>query len=287
MLRFLKRITTVILFITGIIFVFSCSGSGNQRRLNQGNSISAYDSAQGRSYTYTKYELPLSIDVYKFLKSKKYAFNDLLMHKLKAQDKYFTDLKRAFALGIYSSDLAYTAVYEQSQEAVEYFSASIELAHKLNIQDGYNSSTLDRAYENIDNEDSLAYIVGESYWRTCSNLEKNKRDNILPMVVIGSWIESMHILTRACIDSPPESDMFNELFLQMKHLEKLIAYTNDALNSMENSDSKIEISKVAGMLNPIQEKYQLLDGKNPSDLSLSQFKDIIFLIENLRNTMID
>jgi hypothetical protein len=283
----MKKIPSVSIILSGFILILSCSGTGNQRSLKQDSSISAYDSAQGKSFTYTKYELPLSIDIYKYLKSKKFAFKNLYMHKLKDQDKYFTDLKRAFALGIYSSDLAYAAVYEQSEDAVEYFGVSIELANKLNIQDGYNSSTLDRAYENIDNEDSLAYIAGESYWKTCSNLEKNKRDNILPMVVIASWIESMHILSKACIESPPESGLFSELYSQMNHLGKLIDYTSDALILMENSESKIEISKVAEMLKPIQEKYKAIDGKNPTEFGSAQFKDVIFLIENLRNTMLE
>ena len=287
MYRLFKYFFPVLILYAGFVIVLSCNGSGGQRSLRQESNISEYDSTQGKSLTYNKYELPLSVDVYKLLKIKKYAFDELLMHKLKDQDKYFTEFKRAFALGVYSSDLAYASVYEQSQDAVNYFNASIELAHKLNIQDGYNSKTLDRAYENIDNEDSLSYIAGESYYRTCSILEKEKRDNILPLVVIGSWIESMHILSKACLDSPAESGLFEEFYTQMKHLEKLLNYTNDALNGMQHSDSKAEILKVVELMNSIQEKFKLIENASPSEIGAAQFKDVISQIEYLRNTMLE
>lgn len=273
--------------LIGIIFFYACNNSSGVKTSVNQNTISAYDSTQGKSLTYTKYELPLSVDVYKFLKSKKIGYNLLLMHKIKMQDKYFTEVKRAFVLGIYSSDLAYAAINEQSKDAVDYFGVSIELANKLDIQDSYNSKTLDRAYDNLNNEDSLSYIAGESYWKSCSNLERNKRANILPFVIVGSWVESMHILTRNCIGSPPETGLFIELFQQLKHLDKLIAFLSDTSSGVESSGSKAEIENMLIRLKSIQEKYNKIDSSNVAALGLSQFKDVIFQIEDFRNTMLE
>ena len=74
--------------LIGLIFI-SCSSSGTGSHTNHNDSVvSAYDSSGGKSITYTNYKLPLSVDVYKFLKSKKIPYNMLLMHKLKEQGKY-------------------------------------------------------------------------------------------------------------------------------------------------------------------------------------------------------
>jgi hypothetical protein len=287
MSTFYKKLFVPFITLIGFVLIISCGGSGNKKVVTNQNVVSAYDSSHGKSYTYTKYELPLSVDIYKFLKNKKFAFNQLLMHKLKDQDKYFTDTKRSFVLGVYSSDLVYAAIFDQSQDAVDYFGASIELANKLDIEDGYNSNTLDRAYKNIDNEDSLSYIVGESFWRTCSNLEKTKRDNILPMIVIGSWIESMHVLTRNCIGSSPESGIFAELYQQQAHLNNIIAYLNEVLKGIQSNNSKADIEAIIKRLNLIKLKYQEIDGSNLSELGLGQFKDVIFQIEDFRNSMLE
>lgn len=284
----INDVTKNILFLFTVVSVFNaCNGPTSMHDTKNRQTISAYDSTGGKSFIYTKYELPLSVDVFKYLKAKNCPFSMDWMHKLKDQGKYFTDTKRAFALGVYSADLAYAAVYEKSQDAVNYFGASIELAHKLNIQDGYNSNTLDRAYENINNEDSLTKIAGESYWRTCSSLEKNRQENILPLVVAGSWIESMHILVKHSVESKPDSGMFKELYEQLKHLEKLLNYMTDAMETMQLSDSKSDIGNVLARLKIIHEKFLLIDSESSESLSLANFNDVIFQIESLRSWMLD
>jgi hypothetical protein len=287
MLRLIKILFPQLIVISMFIFIISCGSSGNQQTSVEENGFSAFDSSQGKSFTYSKYELPLSVDIYKFLKKEKIPYNILLMHKLKDQDKYFTEIKRAFVMGVYSSDLAYVAIYEESQDAVEYFGATIDLANKLNIQDGYNSTTLDRAYKNLNNSDSLPYIISESYWKTCVVLEKTKRDNILPMIVGGSWIESMHILSRNCIGSKQGSTVYVELYNQLRHLENMILFLDDASKDMKVTGSKTEISLLSKKLGSIKQKYQSIDGTDPSNFNLAQFKDVIFQIEDLRNSMLE
>jgi hypothetical protein len=287
MIKVIRFVFPYLLMVSIVSIIFSCgSGGGQQTKIDE-NTLSNFDSAQGRSFTYSKYELPLSIDIYKFLVKEKIPFNLLLMHKLKDQDKYFTETKRAFAMGIYSSDLAYTAVYDQNQEAVEYFAATIELANKLLIQEGYNPETLDRAYKSLGNEDSLASIVAESYYKTCNALEKNKRDNILPLIVVGSWIESMHILSRNCIGSVEGSVIFAELYQQLKQLDNLILFVKDSSNEIKNSNSKSEMLAFAQKLELINQKYKEIDASNPASFKLGHFKDVIFQIEELRNSMLE
>jgi hypothetical protein len=275
------------ILMAGITIVFSCGSAAKPHDFEDENILSAYDSSSGRSFTYSKYELPLSVDIFEFLESNKFPYNMLLMHKIKDQDKYFTDFQRALILGVYSSDLVYSAVYDKNQEAVEYFAVNIELAQKLNIQEGYNSGTLDRAYKNLGNHDSLSRIVGESYWKTCTVLEKSGRDNILPMIVTGSWIESMHILVRNTLGTPPGSKIFYELYKQQFHLENLVSYLQDAAIEIESQDSKSELVKITERLQIILQKFKQIDANNPQNLSLGQFKDVVFQVENLRNSIIE
>jgi len=281
-----KKIFPVIILIFIASFIISC-GQQAQQNVQHEINVNAYDTAKGRSFTYTKYELPLSVDIYKFLKKAKVPYNQILMHKIKDQDKYFTEIKRAFVMGIYSSDLAYAAINEQSQQAVDYLATTIELANKLNIQDGYNTNSLDRAYKNLSSSDSLSYIVGESYWRTCTILEKTNRDYILPLIVAGSWIESMHILSRNCVGSPQGSPLFSELHQQLRQLDNMIKYLGDSSEDIKNTTARSEIISLTKRLELIKVKYSEIDLSDPSEFTLGQFKDVIFQVEDLRNTMLE
>ncbi len=276
------------MIISFTILVISCNSSNEKNQTsNSNNTTNGYDSAQGKSFVYTKYKLPLSVEVYKFLKTKNVQFNKQYLLGINSQDKYFTEEKRALALGTYSSDLVFATIFDQSQEAVEYFDVSIELAHKLDIEDGYSTNLLDKAYKNIENSDSLNYIAGEAYWKTCTNLEKNDRTNILPLIVMSSWLESMHTLSKASIGSSSETGLFIELDNQKENLVNLIAYFKDVISTQKKSELTEVLEKWANKLDQILAKYNEIKTTDKSNLGIEQFENVIFQIEDLRSQIIE
>jgi hypothetical protein len=125
------------------------------------------------------------------------------------------------------------------------------------------------------------------FGKTCTELEKSGRENILPMIVAGSWIESMHILVRNTVGSTPGSKIYFELYQQRIHLENLILYLKDATNEIEGPVSKTEMTNLIARLDTILQKYQQIDVSNPGHFSLGHFKDVIFQVESLRNSMLE
>ncbi|NJO87826.1 MAG: hypothetical protein HC831_01870 [Chloroflexia bacterium] len=72
-----KFVFVAFIIVIGFAVLSSCN---NQPQKNQEEKdtvvvLEKPDSLQKKSFVYTKYELPLSVDVYKFLKSKKVGFN--------------------------------------------------------------------------------------------------------------------------------------------------------------------------------------------------------------------
>jgi len=273
-------------FLVGIAFLNSCNNNPNVEQAAENDTVAVVSDNSKKSFVYTKYELPLSVDVYKFLNEKNIAFSKEYMNGLDKKDKYFTSVSRALVLGIYSSDLAYATIYDKSQESVDYFSVSIDLAHKLDIEKGYNSKVLDRAYDNINNNDSLSEIAAEAYLKTCNSLEENNTLNILPFIVLGSWLESVHILTQASLGSLPEDGLFEELYNQKEHLVGMINYLNDAVKASQNTSEQNEMKTLLEKLKQLQAKYNKINASDPGKPGIDQFKDIIFLINEMRQQII-
>jgi len=281
-----KFVLLYIIAFCGSVLITSCgSEQGREKETNTEVKVEQNDSLQKKSFVYTKYELPLSINVFKFLKSKKIDFNSKYMHNLKQKDKYFTEINRAQILGVYSSDLAYSTIYDKSQESVDYFGVAIDLAYKLNIEEGYESELLDEAYDNIDNTNTLSRIASDAYLRTCTTLEATNRENVLPFIVLGSWLESIYILSHACVGSSPKDGIFIELYEQKKHLEGMITYLNDILNS-ENNNGKDEIKSMLQMLKKLQAEYNKVDSTNLDSLDVEKLKGVIVVIQEIRSKLI-
>ncbi len=282
-----KFVFVVFIIVVAFTILFSCNNQpqNSQEEKDSVVVIEKPDSLQKKSFVYTKYELPLSVDVYKFLKSKGIEFNQSNLHSLAKKEKYFTEITRAQILGVYSSDLAYSTIYDKSQEAVDYFGVAIDLTYKLNIEEGYESELLDRAYDNIDNNDTLSKIASNAYHKTCTALEKSKRENVLPFIVLGSWVESVYILTHACKGSKPEDGIYDELYGQKKHLEGLITYFNDILNS-ENNTEKEEIKSKLLKLKKLKREYDKIDFSDTEKPKAEKLKEVIILIQELRADLV-
>ncbi len=273
-------------FFLGFMFFMSCNNQPtNNQKEKEEIVIEKPDSIQKKSFVYTKYELPLSVDIYQFLKSKHIEFNQHNLHSLENKEKYFTEIKRAQILGIYSSDLAYSSIFDKSQEAVDYFGVAIDLAYKLNIEEGYESELLDRAYDNIDNSDTLSKIASNAYHKTCTSLEKSNRKNVLPFIVLGSWVESVYILTNACKGSKPKDGVYQELYRQRKHLGGLITYFNDIFASASNSE-KEEVKSKLKLLENLKSEYDKIKLSDSEVPDAKNLKQVIISIHELRAKLI-
>jgi len=158
----------------------------------------------------------------------------------------------------------------------------MELASKLDVADGYNSEILDKANQYIENNDSLLKFVDQAYWKTCKNLEKNNRNNILPLIVLGSWVESMHFLVKNAEGTAQEDGIYKELYNQKENLINMINYFNDLNKSAETPELKNEMKNWQTRLEKI------LVGFNEIDVNKSteQYNRIISQIEGLRVDLI-
>lgn len=285
-----KLILTPLLIVIAVFVFYSCNNNQSEKNHNETGEVDSVvaeipDSLQKKSFVYTKYELPLSVDIYQFLKTKNVEFNRKNLHGLQNKERYFTEINRAQILGVYSSDLAYATIFDKSQESVDYFGVAIDLAYKLNIEEGYESELLDKAYDNIENNDTLSKIASNAYLKTCTTLEKSNRENVLPFIVLGSWVESVYVLSHACMGSVPEDGIFLKLYEQKDHLEGLIAYFKD-IQSSENNTEKEEVQAKLMKLEKLKEEYNKIELSESEVPGAEKLKDVIIAIQELRAELI-
>jgi uncharacterized lipoprotein YehR (DUF1307 family) len=278
----------LIAIILSAIVAFMLTSCGNSLNINNNKKSAktiSTDSTQIKSETYLHYGLPLPVELFKWMKSNNLDYNSMYMHSLKEKDKYFTNTQRALSLGLYSADLAYAAVYGQSQLSVDYYIAAIDLAKKLEIQDGYNSETLDLAYKHINNNDSLSQIIHQSYLRTCSSLESDDMENVFPLIIIGSWIESMEILVKNIQRFPDNQKLGAQFANQMADLEKLLQLLNDNVTSQNNSNSHSEINGFIKNLEELNLAYKQIASKGTDSYNSDKFSNVFLLIGKLKTAL--
>ena len=159
---------------------------------------------------------------------------------------YSTTAKKALNYGVYGADLGYLAVYDQTQEITDYFATLKSMAEELGAGNQFNTVLSDRFNANIENHDSILVIMDKALGETENYLKNNERLEIATFMLIGSWVETQHIILRSLLEGSNHGDL-SKLYAtippQKTHLKSLIDLLVDQ-KAKGAQEMKSELEKV-------------------------------------------
>jgi hypothetical protein len=140
--------------------------------------------------------LPSPLESAMLIKSAGAKFDGSLLNPVKNVSSYVTSKAMALNLGVYTCDLSFASLYEQTQLLLDYMNAAKKMADGLNILDAINQEDIDKLEENINNTDVIMEVVSQTFMESNSSLEDSGRSSTAAMVLVGGWIEGLYISTQ-------------------------------------------------------------------------------------------
>jgi hypothetical protein len=140
--------------------------------------------------------LPSPLESAMLIKSAGARFEESLLNPVGNVTNYVTNKSMALNLGIYTCDLSFASLYEQTQLIINYMNAAKKMADGLGILKAIEQEQIDKLEENINNSDVIMEIVSETFMNSNSYLEDNGQPAIAAMVLVGGWIEGLYISTQ-------------------------------------------------------------------------------------------
>lgn len=207
------------------------------------------------------------------------AIDKSSINPIENADKYNTISKKALNYGIYGADLGYLAVYEQSQDITDYFATVKSLAEELGASQQFDNVLSDRFQANLENSDSLVVIMDKAMSETESYLKNNQRMEIATFMLVGSWVETQHLVCRSLLEGSAHGDlikMYEKIPEQKIHIKSLI----DLLAEQKSKDAK----SLQADLEKIKAVYDAIANADVSD---AQLRNIDKEISVLRNKIIN
>jgi len=141
------------------------------------------------------YSLPSPLETAMMLKHSGAKYNFEIMNDVDNVSNYSTNKKMALNLGIYSTDLSYASLYDQTQVTIKYMSVSKKLAEGLGILNAIDDETINKLEENVNNRDVILDIISETLLNTNSYLAEDDRSEIASIILVGGWVEGLFIAT--------------------------------------------------------------------------------------------
>lgn len=195
----MKKTTLALLLFS--VFLYSCSQKESRDskeppiQFNQSQGIVGL--IEGKIFC-----VPSPYKFARHIKDVSVTYNQSLLNPTSNRNLYQSSFKKSINLGVYGVDLAYINTFEQATDAIHYFSVINTLAADLGLSNVFDISTIERLENNIGNKDSIVIILSTKYREADIQLKHENQKGIAALILAGSWIESLYLLTQIEKENP-------------------------------------------------------------------------------------
>ena len=246
------------------------------------------------------YSLPSPIETAKILQNAGATYNEALLNPVENQSGYITNLDLALNLGIYTTDLSYASLFDQSQTTLSYIEVAKNMADGLNILDAINETTIQRLEDNINNREIIIDIISETLLNSSSYLKERGLESTATIILVGGWVEGLYIASQLVGDNPIENNKIVERIVDQKlsvefmiNLLKQAEDDPDAAKVLEDVENlkatfdKIEIE--LGENTPVKDpetNVTTLKSSSSHNLTKPVFDELVNKVTQIRNSYI-
>lgn len=282
--------------------MFSCNSAQKQaeEEIYEAMEIEL-DSAATKlvKFNNTLFSLPSPYQLAIMVKDNGLTYNKEILNPTNNLTNYTTNFKKSLNLGIFGADLAYLNIYDQIPDAINYFSAIKVLAQDLGVTEAFDMNTIQSIERNMGNQDSLLYIISNTYRSADAYLKANDRNDVGVLVLAGGWIEGLHILLKI-VQEQENQEIMNRIGENKQPLENLIKILSPYYNQSDDFARLIDdLIDLAYDFDSItmgyeyaepeiipEEKLAIINSKTSVNISEEQLLSISTKIENIRNKII-
>jgi hypothetical protein len=177
------------------------------------------------------------------------AFDAGLLNPPGNMDNYLDTKSKTIALGIYITDLAYTALFGRREETLEYLDVIRGMADQIRVTGVIDDELIEHARNNVEYLDSLFKISNETFINMLFFCERNDSPNTVIILSAGAFIESLFLAVNLAGQKDQAEYILQHLADQKYALDNLMKFAA----SIKDEDPNV--AAVLGDLKPIKEIY--------------------------------
>ncbi len=230
----------LLLFVSFSVLLVSCnlgtkSGNEGSGEFEATGNLDAETQEQLNTAKRIFYSLPSPLETAMLIKNAGAAYNEELLNPTGNTSRYITSKSKALNLGIYSTDLSYASLFDQTQATLDYIGAAKEMADGLNILDAIDEETISTLEENINNREMIIDIISETLMNSSSFLKENGLEATASVVLVGGWMEGLYIATNLVNESKLKDNKLVERIVDQKLSMDIIV--NLLMQTSEDEDA--------------------------------------------------
>ncbi len=268
---------SVIMLSSLFLFQTRCNSNSSSKNdtVNLDKSVNKTDKAYAKAKKIF-FSLPSPSETASILEMAGLKYSPEFLNSPNNASNYIGNKSMALNLGIFSADLSYVSVYEQSQATVNYMSACKELADGLHITQAIDDSVLIKIKSNMNNKEKVLTIVSETFLNSNAYLQENQRSEIAAMMMVGGWMEMLYIAINLSEKSKNKNeDVMNRIVEQRMSME-------DLLGLLELYRENKEVSSLIADMENLKSTFEKMD----ESISPVHFKELCDKVKKIRSSYV-
>ncbi|MFN7014076.1 MAG: hypothetical protein ACK4ON_07385 [Bacteroidia bacterium] len=260
------------------------SSCGNDEAENQNTTETTTEVIEAE----TAFILPSPLQVASIFKNSGMGYVAGIGNDFNNESKYTTNVSKFIALGVYSGDLAYYSLNKQKQDAINCLNTIRKISGGIGLETIFgNKEILENFEKNIDNEDSLAYVIAEIQMELDSYLTDNEINHLSSVIFASAWVESMYLGSKSTNDKNKQG-IANQLSQQYLILENLTKALNKA--AQVNAGFAPLASEIS-TINDLFNSFEYLKNKDNDDVTATitdeELAKLTAKIEEVRKKLVE
>jgi hypothetical protein len=241
-----------LLVFSFLVIVLGCNDS-KRKEAKEGNNRNKKNDKQNflTNKNVKLYSIPAPLQVATAIKSFNCNYTQKLLLPV---DESITNngtnnFVKALNTGVLSVDMGYATLYEQKQTSIYYLSRLQKLTDELGLQNAFESSIVKRFKNNAQNQDSLYYIILDSFNSIQKFLLANDREETGILISTGSFIEGLYLAVSHSKTNKQEH-LLNLIAQQQMFLDNILSLLGEYKSQKE----------FAGLIKELEELKQAYKG---------------------------
>jgi hypothetical protein len=285
--------------------ILTCCKSGGSKESREGVTV---DVPKDNTVVYEDIKkaekifnaLPSPLESAMLIKSVDARFDQTLLNPVANANSYVTNKSMALNLGIYTCDLSFASLYEQTQLIIDYMNSAKKMADGLGILKSIDQETIDRLEENINNSEVIMEIVSETFMNSSSYLEDNGQTAIAAIVLVGGWFEGLYISTQL-VDMKDfnGNKLVGRIIDQKLSIDILLNLLNNSKGNPAIDEIIIQVNrlrtvfdKISITTSPVRPEYNktsnttVLKSEIKTDMTPAVFKELAAVVAEIRSSFV-
>jgi hypothetical protein len=279
------KIQLSIPIVAGALFLSACGGEDTAKNDQPTVDVTVDDQTVSADEDFM---LPQPISLAHAFKNAGLTYVAGKTNPISNKDRYSKKIDQLLNLGVYSTDLAYCAINNKTQEARDYLAAVQSLGTKVGLESVFSDKSLIEKFDkNLGNQSALEELIYDIQDKSDAYLQDNDLRYLAAVEFAGAWAEGMYL----GIDDSRKN--VKGLSVAIVDQMTLLRNTIKGLESHPSQDARLKA--VIGMFQDVLATYEGFEtvkkaGKNANfkapELTSEEFDTLASKIVSLRNGIV-